>query len=109
MSIESILSASLVILFTTAGQIFLKRGADLSVDKFFFNTSVLFGYLFFLVDVDFSYYLMKLVPMKYITVIMCLNSVAVSIATGLFLSEDIKHDRVVGTVAAAGVDDLFIL
>ena len=41
---------------------------------------------------------MKLIPMKYFTVIMSSSYVVVMIATKLFLDERIKRDRIIGTI-----------
>ena len=90
--------ALLIILLTTAGQIFLKLGADKAKESFFINGYVLFGYLLFLLTIMCSYYLMKIVPMKYFTVIMSLNYITVMVAAKVFLSEKINKDRFIGTM-----------
>jgi len=91
----------LIILLTTAGQVFLKKGADKSKDSRLINGFVLFGYFLFLLTVMLSYFLMKIIPMKYFTVIMSLNYITVMIAAKLFLSEEIKKDRLIGTIMIA--------
>ena len=77
----------LIILLTTAGQIFLKLGADKADDVRLINSFVLFGYILFLIAVLFSYFLMKIIAIKYFTVIMSLNYITVMIAAKIFLGE----------------------
>ena len=91
----------LLILLTTAGQISLKLGADRIEGAGFINGFVLFGYALFLLTVIISYFLMKIVPLKYFTVIMSLNYITVMISSKLFLAEDVKKDRFIGTVLIA--------
>ena len=88
----------LIILLTTVGQVFLKLGADKAGDARLINGHVLFAYILFLITVLLSYFLMKIIDMKYFTVIMSLNYVTVVVAAKMFLSEEIKKDRIVGTI-----------
>lgn len=91
----------LIILLTTVGQILLKVGADKSQNQRLINGYVLLGYVLFLITVLLSYFLMKVIPMKYFTVIMSLNYITVMIAAKIFLNEEIKTDRLIGTVMVA--------
>lgn len=91
----------LVILLTTAGQIFLKIGADKAEYSKTINSFVLFGYALFLITVILSYLLMKIIHLKYFTVIMSLNYVTVMIAAKLFLNEEVNKDRFIGTILIA--------
>ena len=91
----------LIILLTTSGQIFLKLGADKSKGTNFINNYVIYGYLFFLLTIILSYYLMQIVPMKYFTVVMSLNYIAVMIVAKIFLNEKINKDRLTGTILVA--------
>ena len=93
--------SALVILLTTAGQVFLKLGADKAEETRLINGFVLFGYILFLITVLLSYYLMKIIEMKYFTVIMSLNYITVVIAARMFLNEDFNKDRIVGTALIA--------
>lgn len=101
--------AILLILLTTAGQIFLKLGADRIKGVSFINGFVLFGYALFLLTVILSYFLMKIVPMKYFTVIMSLNYITVMISAKLFLCEDVNKDRLIGTILIAFGVVVFLL
>ena len=92
---------SLIVLLTTVGQIFLKVGADKAKGSSFINIYVLLGYMLFLLTIMCSYYLMKIIPMKYFTVIMSLNYITVMIAAKLFLSEEINKNRLTGTILVA--------
>lgn len=91
----------LVILLTTAGQVFLKIGADKAEGSQSINRFVVFGYALFLITIILSYFLMKIIPLKYFTVIMSLNYVAVMIAAKMFLGEEVKKDRLTGTALIA--------
>ena len=93
--------ALLVILLTSAGQIYLKLGADRSKKSRFINSYVLIGYILFFLTIILSYYLMKLVPMKNFTVVMSLNYIMVMIASKIFLMEEITKDRLIGTILVA--------
>jgi drug/metabolite transporter (DMT)-like permease len=96
-----LLTVLLIIFLTTAGQILLKVGADRSKESAFTNRYALSGYTLFILTVILSYYLMQIIPMKYFTVIMSLNYIAVMFAARLFIHEKINQDRVIGTVLVA--------
>ena len=96
-----LLTVLLIIFLTTAGQILLKIGADQSKGSVFTNRYVLSGYTLFILTVIFSYYLMQIIPMKYFTVIMSLNYIAVMLAARIFIHEKINKDRAIGTVLVA--------
>ena len=91
----------LIILLTTAGQVFLKLGANKTEGERLINSYVLFGYILFLMTVILSYFLMKIIAMKYFTVIMSLNYIAVMIAARIFLGEEFKRDKFIGTILIA--------
>ena len=99
----------LIILLTTAGQVFLKLGADKAEDARLINSFVLFGYILFLITVLLSYFLMKIIAMKYFTVIMSLNYITVVIAAKIFLGEKINKDRLIGTILIASGVFVFLL
>ncbi|MCK5663223.1 MAG: EamA family transporter [Thiotrichaceae bacterium] len=99
----------LIVFLTTAGQIFLKLGADRATKPRFINGYVLSGYVLFLLTIMFSYYLMKIVPMKYFTVLMSLNYITVMFAARIFLSEKINKDRLIGTILIATGVFVFVL
>ena len=92
---------ALVILFTTAGQLLLKIGANKKEGAAILNGYVVFGYALFLGTVILSYFLMQEIPLKHFTVIMSINYVAVMIASKIFLDEDVNKDRAIGTVLIA--------
>jgi uncharacterized membrane protein len=90
---------SLVIIFlTTVGQILLKIGANQKTGHQFLNRYVISGYLVFVLTIVFSYILMKVIPLKYFTVIMSSTYVVVMFASRMVLNETIKKDRIIGTV-----------
>jgi drug/metabolite transporter (DMT)-like permease len=88
---------ALIILFTTAGQLLLKIGANKKEGAAILNGYVVFGYALFLATVILSYFLMQEIPLKHFTVIMSINYVAVMIASKIFLMEEITKDRLIGT------------
>ena len=91
----------LIIVLTTAGQTLLKFGANKSKSSSFINRYVLLGYVMFVLTVALSYYLMQRVPMKYFTLVMSLNYIAVIISARIFLDEKINRDRIAGTILVA--------
>ena len=91
----------LIIVLTSAGQIFLKLGADDSKISGFINRYVLLGYVMLVLTIVLSYYLMQRIPMKYFTVVMSLNYIAVMIAAKIFLDEKINKERITGTIMIA--------
>lgn len=91
----------LIITLTSAGQIFLKLGADRLKPSTFINRYVILGYTMFVLTIILSYYLMQKVPMKYFTVVMSLNYIAVMIAAKIFLDEKINKNRISGTIMVA--------
>lgn len=93
-----ILISVLIVFLTAVGQILLKMGANNSTGHQFLNPFVISGYLAFLLTVVFSYYLMKVIPMKYFTVIMSSSYIVVMVGARAFLNEAIKRDRVIGTI-----------
>lgn len=99
--VMNIFISILLILSTTAGQIFLKLGADKTEDKGFYNGFVLVGYTMFFLTIALSYFFMTIVPMKYFTVIMSLNYISVMISSKLFLNEVIGLKNFFGTLLVA--------
>ena len=91
----------LIIVLTVAGQLFLKLGADKAKMSHIYNGYVLTGYLLFFLTILCSYHFMKLVPMKYITVIMSMCYVSVMIAAKYFLREEVKREKFIGTMMVA--------
>jgi drug/metabolite transporter (DMT)-like permease len=95
--------ALLIMLTTTGGQIFLKKAA-LSEDK---RSTVLLlsvGYGLFMFSVLFTYSFIKIVPLKYVTVVLSLNYLAVLFASKYFLDESLTKKKIIGTVLiAAGI------
>lgn len=96
-----ILFAFLIVLLTTTGQILLKKGAIYSHQKSKSLRFIGLGYILFLLTIIFSYLFMKLVPMKYFTVIMSVNYIAVMFAASIFLNEKLKREKIIGTVLVA--------
>lgn len=94
---------------TTSGQIFLKVGADKSKGSLAINKYILSGYMLLILTIILSYFLMKIMPMKYFTVIMSLNYIAVLFAAKVFLNEKINRDRVTGTILIATGVFVFLL
>lgn len=99
----------LIIILTAAGQVFLKLGADKSINSGFVNYYVVAGYFLFFVIIILSYYLMQLIPMKNFTVIMSLNYIAVMIAAKLFLNEEVNKETIIGTILVASGVIVFLL
>jgi len=97
----NIFISALLILSTTAGQIFLKLGADKIKEKGLINSFILTGYAMFFFTITLSYFFMMIVPMKYFVVIMSINYISVMVSSKLFLSEVISMGRLFGTILVA--------
>jgi len=87
-----------IVFLTAVGQILLKMGADNQNARHFLNRFVISGYVAFLLTIVLSYYLMKIIPMKYFTTIMSSSYVVVMVGSRIFLGETINRDRVLGTI-----------
>jgi small multidrug resistance pump len=79
------------IAFTTIGQVLLKLAA-INQGKFYLVS----GYLLFLLVIASSFYLMKLIELKYFTVIMSLNYLTVYIFSVWIFKESINKNRIIG-------------
>lgn len=93
-----IIFALIIVLLTTSGQILLKKGA---LFQSACTKSLLFiglGYFLFVLTIVSSYLLMKLIPMKYFTIIMSLNYIAVMFGASLFLNEKLERKKIIGTI-----------
>ena len=86
----------LVIIFTTAGQIFLKKATFFNYKTKVFSL-IFIGYFLFILAFVFSYVLMKLIPMKYYVVIMSINYITVLFGAKYFLNEKINKNKIIGT------------
>lgn len=93
-----ILFTFLIILLTTIGQILLKKGAMCSHQRIKSLQFIGLGYFLFVLTIVFSYLLMKLVPMKYFTVVMSLNYITVMFAASIFLNEKMGREKIIGTI-----------
>ncbi len=89
-----------IIICTVIGQILLKKGALTEV-KILSYKYIFFGYFFFVLAVYFSYFLMKIIPMKYYTVVMSINYIAVLIGAYIFLGERLNKKKIIGTCLVA--------
>ena len=93
-----------IVILTTFGQLLLKQSARLSLipgNRLKSLSLMLIGYCFFLITIFFSYQLMKLVPMKYFTVVMSVNYIAVLFAARFFIKEPLELKKVIGTILVA--------
>lgn len=93
--------AFFIVFLTTVGQILLKKGAIYRDER---TKSLLFiglGYFVFVVIIGFSFQLMKLIPMKYFTVIMSLNYITVMFGASMFLNEKLERKKIIGTLLVA--------
>lgn len=92
--------SALLVFLTTAGQIFLKKGAICrgGRKRFFF---IGMGYLLLLVTIICSYFLMKIIAMKYFVVIMSVNYISVMYSSRLFLAERLGRNKIIGTLLVA--------
>lgn len=96
--VMEILFTCLIVLLTTSGQILLKKGAIYRNEKIKSFQFIGLGYFLFILTIIFTYLLMKLVPMKYFTVIMSLSYIAVMFSANIFLNEKLERKKVIGTV-----------
>lgn len=90
--------AFFIVFLTTAGQIFLKKGAIYRENPKKSLMFIGFGYFLFLMTIVFSYMLMKLIDMKYFTIIMSLNYVTVMFGASIFLNEPLERRKMIGTM-----------
>ena len=104
-----VLVSILVILLTATGQILLKNGAKKQSDSRFVNRFVILGYIAFLVTVFLTYYLMKVIPLKYFIVIINSSYVVVMVGAKIFLREVLTKNRILGTTLIASGVFLFLL
>jgi len=93
---EIALSVSIIIL-TASGQIYLKLAA-INQNKFKKIVLLTFGYSIFLITIFISYLLMKVIPMKFFTIIMSLNYIAVMFASHKILNEKMTYNKLLGTL-----------
>jgi len=93
-----LLFAFFIVFLTTAGQILLKKGAIYRTDRKKSLLFIGFGYLLFVMTILFSYMLMKIIEMKYFTVIMSLNYITVMFGASIFLNEKLGRKKVIGTI-----------
>ena len=97
----SLVIAFFIVFLTTLGQVLLKKAALAHEDR---KKSLLFlslGYSIFIVTIGLSYLLMKMIPMKYFTVIMSLNYITVMLGAKLFLNERLNRQKIIGTSLVA--------
>jgi len=81
------------IVLTTFGQILLKFSV-IKNNKYY----LFVGYFLFLLVIIASYYLMKLIELKYFTVIMSLNYLTVFILSILLFKESINKSKILGII-----------
>jgi drug/metabolite transporter (DMT)-like permease len=87
-----------LVLLTASGQVMLKLGANEAERRGLINGYVIVGYVLFIITILLSYQLMKIIPLKYFTVIMSVNYIAVMVASRFFLNETIQKDKLIGTL-----------
>ena len=104
-----ILTGFSIIFLTAIGQILLKKGANKQDGNLLLNGFVISGYITLLLTVVLSYYLMKVIPMKYFTVIMSASYVVVMVGARIYLDETITRDRLLGTTLIASGILVFLL
>lgn len=90
--------ALVIILLTTAGQVFLKKGMTYRKEKSKSLQLIGLGYFLLTLTLIISYLLMKLIAMKYFTIIMSLNYIAVLLGSKMFLNEKFEQKNVIGTI-----------
>ena len=96
-----LLYAILIILTTSSAQILLKKSALNRCNRKKSLQLLCFGYCIFFLTVLVSYALMKQIEMKYFTVIMSLNYIAVMLGARMFLGEALNRKKMIGTLLIA--------
>lgn len=81
----------IAILFTTLAQLLLRYAAVRNNKLFLIS-----GYFLLILVVIVSYFLMKLIELKYFTVIMTLNYLMVFIFSTFIFKEEINKNKVIG-------------
>lgn len=87
-----------IIVLTASGQILLKKAVEYQEDRARNLKYICLGYLLFIITIILSYILMKLIELKYFTVIMSLNYIAVMFGANLFLNEKLNKREITGTI-----------
>jgi len=106
MSYQFIIIATLIIFFTSFGQILLKKGANTTC-HLIFNRYVMFGYLFFFFVLFLSAILMRTIELKYFSIIVGLNYMVTTLLAALIIKENISPKRFFGCVLVATGSILF--
>jgi drug/metabolite transporter (DMT)-like permease len=83
-----------LVLLNTVGQLFLKQ-AVVSKDKVQIICLFL-GYFCFFLTIVTSYFLMKIVPLRYFTVVMSLNYISVLFASAYYFKEKLSISKLLG-------------
>lgn len=83
----------LSIIMTTIGQLFLKKA---SVNGGLINIYLWSGYFLFVIVLIISYILMKLIDLKYFTMIMSVNYISVYVSSAYFFNEKVTKNKIIG-------------
>jgi multidrug transporter EmrE-like cation transporter len=94
MILATILISFALVILNTAGQLLLKRASEAGG---LFNVDLWGGYFLFLVSVGVSFFLMRILDLKFFTTIMSLNYVAVMLASAYFFKEPLTPSKIGGT------------
>ncbi|MGB5920467.1 EamA family transporter [Arcobacter sp.] len=84
-----------LIFVNTLGQILLKKATLVNKRKMIYLS---FGYVLFFVAVIVSFYLMKIVELKYFTVIMSSIYVTVLLMSAFIFQESLDKNKITGTI-----------
>lgn len=84
-----------LIFINTLGQVLLKKATLKNKGKMAY---LFFGYLLFLIAIIVSFYLMKIIELKYFTVIMSLIYLAVLLASTFIFKESLDKNKIIGTI-----------
>lgn len=87
-----------IVFLTTVGQILLKKAALGLTRHRKRHVYIVYGYFLFILAVICSYFLLKLIPMKFFTIIMSLNYLTVMFASVFFLQERVSVYKFIGTL-----------
>lgn len=99
-----ILISVFLIIINTLGQISLKK-ATLVENKLFY---LAFGYFLFILAIVISFFLMKILELKYFTVIMSAIYISVLISSSIIFKEALDKNKIIGTILVISGIIIFI-
>ncbi len=83
----------ILVIFNTAGQLLLKNATFNVRHK---KIYLFMGYSLFLMTMGISFLLLKIIELKYFTIIMSINYISVILASSYFFKEKLNLEKIIG-------------